>query len=151
MIFHAILNDAVIQNKKQLFDIIAKEASYFTKGDFHQIRERLFERDKLLGCNIGDGVAVPQAELPNLEDAHVFVFNLKTPVVFDQAGGMPVDVVTVFLAPEERGSENLTKLSKLMRMMRDKSLVKLIRGANSIDAIEAILFQEETELLKKAA
>ena len=150
MIFHAIQPETSVQTKKHLFEIIAKEAAYFTKGDFHQIKERLFERDKLLGCNIGDGVAVPQAELPSLNDVHVFVFKLNEPLAIDSFGAMPVDVVSVFLAPEERGSENLTKLSKLMRRMRDKEMVKLIRGATSIDAIEAILLEDFMPLQKAA-
>lgn len=142
MIFHAVMNDASIQNKKQLFELVAEEASKITGADYHLIKERLVERDKLLPCNIGDGVAVPQAELPELDEVRVLVFKIKNPLMLEEGISMPVDVVSVFLAPSEQGTENLTKLSRVMRMMRNREWVNLIRGANSVDAIEAILLDK---------
>ncbi len=140
-----ILCDVVVQNKKQLFETISKELSEVTNINHYSIGERLFERDRLLLSAIGNGVAVPQAEIAGLDKSYVLVAKLKNPIPFCENKTTLVDVVCSFISPAGAGAVSLTELARVMRMMRDDETVNLIRGANSKDAIEAILVGHQEE------
>ncbi len=145
----SVLCDVVVQNKKQLFDVVAKQLSELTNVNHYVIGERLFERDRLLLSAIGGGVAIPQAEIPGLDKSYVLVAKLKQPVAFCENKTTLVDVVCVFLSPAGSGSVSLTELSRVTRTMRDQTMINLIRGAENEAAIEAVLVGQD-ELLMAA-
>lgn len=144
-----ILCDVVVQNKKQLFELISKELSKTTNINHYAIGERLFERDRLLLSAIGNGVAVPQAEIQGLDKSYILIAKLKNPIPFCENKTTLVDVVCSFVSPSGAGAVSLTELARVMRMMRDEETVNLIRGATSEDAIQAILLGHEEQ--RKAA
>lgn len=140
-----VLWNVNVNDKKQLFELIAMKAAELTGMSHHLICERLYERDKLFSSCVGNGVSIPQAELPFLKEPLCLLLTLKKPVNFKSFDREPITLACVFLAPEGRGSLNLRDLSRLTRTMTDKKTVNLILGANSPDAVAAILNQEEAE------
>lgn len=145
-----ILWNVNVNDKKQLFELIAMKAAEVTGMSHHLICERMFERDKLHSSCIGNGVSIPQAELPFLKEPLCLFLTLKKPVNFKSFDREPVTLACAFLAPEGRGSLNLRDLSRLTRKMSDKETVTLIQGATSPDAVVAIFNQEDVELQRAA-
>ena len=99
--------------------------------------DRLHEREQLGTTGIGDGVAVPHART-ELTGLHGILARLKHPVDFDAVDDRPVDLVFMLLAPEQAEAEHLKALSKIARLVRERSVRHAMRGAQDAQALYAI-------------
>ena len=64
---------------------------------------------------------------------------VERPVDFDSIDEMPVDLIFLLLAPESAGADHLKALARVSRLLRDKSVCEKLRGAESADALYALL------------
>jgi PTS system nitrogen regulatory IIA component len=100
---------------------------------------RIEERERLGSTGFGRGVAIPHARMAGL-DAPVAVFlRLKSPVIFDSADDMPVDLVFGLLSPEHAGAVHLHALAAISRMMRDDRMHAALSQALSDEALYGLL------------
>lgn len=107
------------------------------------ILDALLEREKLGSTAFGGGVAVPHARLETLDTMMGALAILDEPLDFDAVDGGPVDLVFVLLAPEEAGSEHLRALAKVARFFRDKGVCSGLRGAETVEAMAAVLTEHQ--------
>jgi PTS system nitrogen regulatory IIA component len=64
---------------------------------------------------------------------------LDRPAPFEAIDDQPVDLVFLLLAPTDAGAEHLKALARVSRLLRDKAMCEKLRGANSADALYALL------------
>lgn len=103
------------------------------------VLERLEEREKLGSTGFGRGVAIPHARIPDLARPVAVFLRLETPVAFEAADGMPVDLVFGLLSPEAAGAAHLHALAALSRMMRDDKMHAALGEATNAEALYALL------------
>lgn len=103
------------------------------------VLERIEEREKLGSTGFGRGVAIPHARLPDLGRPVAVFFRLESPVGFDAADGMPVDMVFGLLSPEQAGAAHLHALASISRMMRDEHMHASLAEAPGAEAIYGLL------------
>lgn len=103
------------------------------------VLERIEEREKLGSTGFGRGVAIPHARIADLGRPVAAVLRLSTPVAFDAADGMPVDLVFGLLSPEAAGAAHLHALAAISRMMRDEKLHTALAEAADGEALYALL------------
>lgn len=103
------------------------------------VLERIEEREKLGSTGFGRGVAIPHARIANLNRPVAAFLRLGTPVAFDAADGMPVDLVFGLLSPEAAGAAHLHALAAISRMMRDEKLHTALGEAGDAEALYALL------------
>jgi PTS system nitrogen regulatory IIA component len=110
--------------------------------DPERIWEALAAREALGSTGIGHGVAVPHVCLPDLDRPYAFLCSLAKPIGFDAIDGERVDLVCAVIAPansKSGGSESLTNLAAISRLLRDKdratALRKAIRPAEIYDVV----------------
>ena len=103
------------------------------------VLERLEEREKLGSTGFGRGVAIPHARIPDLGRPVAVFIRLDTPVAFEAADGMPVDMVFGLLSPEAAGAAHLHALAAISRMMRDDKLHAALGEASAAEALYALL------------
>ena len=103
------------------------------------VLERIEEREKLGSTGFGRGVAIPHARIADLGRPVAVVLRLSTPVAFDAADGMPVDLVFGLLSPEAAGAAHLHALAAISRMMRDEKLHAAMAEAADSEALYALL------------
>ena len=103
------------------------------------VLERIEEREKLGSTGFGRGVAIPHARIPELNRPVAAFFRLESPVAFDAADGMPVDMVFGLLSPEQAGAAHLHALAAISRMMRDEALHVALGEAPGAEALYALL------------
>jgi nitrogen PTS system EIIA component len=84
-------------------------------------------------------VAIPHARIPELNRPVAAFLRLATPVAFDAADGMPVDLVFGLLSPEGAGAAHLHALAAISRMMRDDKMHAALGEAGTAEAIYALL------------
>jgi len=103
------------------------------------VLERIDEREKLGSTGFGRGVAIPHARIADLHRPVAVFFRLETPVAFDAADGMPVNLVFGLLSPEQAGAAHLHALAAISRLMRDDAMHTALDDAPGAEALYALL------------
>lgn len=107
--------------------------------DREELLERIEERERLGSTGFGRGVAIPHARLDGLSRPVAVLLKLESPVDFDSADGMPVDLAFGLLSPEAAGAAHLHALAAISRMMRDDRMHAAIAKAGSAEEIFGLL------------
>jgi len=68
---------------------------------------------------------------------------LERPVDFEAIDEQPVDLMCLLLAPETAGADHLKALARVSRLLRDPALCDKLRGADTADALYALLTHSE--------
>jgi PTS system nitrogen regulatory IIA component len=131
-------------SKKQTLQELAKKAAQATGLHERVIFDVLLERERLGTTGVGSGIAIPHGKLPDLPRLYGVFARLDKPVDFDSIDEAPVDLVFLLLAPENAGADHLKALARVSRLLRDKGTCEKLRGADSADALYAILTEEQT-------
>jgi PTS system nitrogen regulatory IIA component len=125
--------------KRQVLQELARRAGTMTGIADRRIYDALAERERLGTTGIGNGVAIPHCRLAELARLYGLFARLERPVPFDAIDDEPVDLVFVLLAPQDAGAEHLKALARVSRLLRDRATCEKLRGANSADALYALL------------
>lgn len=143
-IFQLLSPDGVIANlkansKKQALQELSARAARITGQHERVIFDTLLERERLGTTGVGNGIAIPHGRLPGLDKLYGLFARLERPVDFDSIDEMPVDLIFLLLAPESAGADHLKALARVSRLLRDKATCEKLRGAESADALYALL------------
>ncbi|MEK9967964.1 MAG: PTS IIA-like nitrogen regulatory protein PtsN [Ferrovibrio sp.] len=143
-IFQLLSPDGVIANlkansKKQALQELSARAAKITGQHERAIFDTLLERERLGTTGVGNGIAIPHGRLPGLDKLYGLFARVERPIDFDSIDEMPVDLIFLLLAPESAGADHLKALARVSRLLRDKGVCEKLRGAESADAIYALL------------
>lgn len=112
----------------------------------------LFKREKLGSTGINQGVALPHAKLPEisnfvLEQPIAVFLQLAKPINYEATDNKDVDLIYAILFSEESCAKYKHCLSEIATKLSDKTLLKQLRSAESIEDIWQTLqrFDEQTE------
>jgi len=130
--------------KKHALQELAKRAADVTGLHERAIFDVLLERERLGSTGVGNGIAIPHGKLPELQKLHGVFARLDSAIDFDSVDDQPVDLVFLLLAPEAAGADHLKALARVSRLLRDRTVCEKLRGANSADAIYALLTEART-------
>ncbi len=122
--------------------IIEQLASRFASVyglDRDMVLQRIRARELLGSTGFGRGVAIPHARMPHLGEPVAVFLRLKSPVIFDAADDMPVDLIFGLLSPEQAGAAHLHALAAISRMMRDDRMHGALTQALSDEALYGLL------------
>src|SRR5215471_547656 len=104
-----------------------------------RIYDALAERERLGTTGIGNGVAIPHCRLAELTRLYGLFARLERPIPYEAIDDEPVDLLFLLLAPADAGAEHLKALARVSRLLRDRAMCEKLRGANSADALYALL------------
>ena len=135
----AIFPQLKVSSKKQLLQELGNIAKIKIKKPVQEIATILMERERLGSTGVGYGVAIPHGRFTELDKIFGVFAKLEKPVNYDALDNQPVDLVFLLLVPEKAGASHLKTLAKISRILRDQSVCEKLRGADSGDAIYAIL------------
>lgn len=135
----AIFPQLKVSNKKQLLQELGNIAKNKIKKPVQEIATILMERERLGSTGVGYGVAIPHGRFAELDKIFGVFAKLEKPVNYDALDNQPVDLVFLLLVPEKAGASHLKALAKISRILRDQTVCEKLRGADSGDAIYAIL------------
>ena len=139
-------NDAFLVNfdgtsKKQVLDELSKLAEKKLEINPRTLLESLIKREKLGSTAVGNGIAIPHANVASIDKPHVFVTTLVNGLDFNSTDDLPVDIVFLLIAPENGGSEHLQALALISRLLRNKELTTKLRGCKSPESALAVISQ----------
>ena len=128
-------------SKKQVLNELTKLAEKKLKINPRNLLENLTKREKLGSTAVGNGVAIPHANVEHIDKCYVFVSTLSTGLDFNATDDQPVDIVFLLIAPDKNGSEHLQALALISRLLRNKELTTKLRGCKSTESALAVISQ----------
>jgi PTS system nitrogen regulatory IIA component len=135
-----VIVDLRSEDKEALLIELALRAGLILKQAPEAIAAALLQREHLGTTGTGRGIAFPHARLPNLPKPFAMLVRLGQAVDFDAVDGLPVDVISLLLLPEDPPGGWLNALSCFTRALRDDAIVRCIREArDSWSAYRALL------------
>lgn len=139
LIPEGVLPHLKVTSKKQALQELSRRAADVTGLEQREIFDVLLERERLGTTGMGNGIAIPHGKLPSLDRLYAVFARADRAVDFDAIDDKPVDIIFLLLAPESAGADHLKALARVSRLLRDKGVCEKIRGADSVDAIYALL------------
>ncbi|HJU19518.1 MAG TPA: PTS IIA-like nitrogen regulatory protein PtsN [Stellaceae bacterium] len=125
--------------KKHALQELAKRAAALTGASDRAIYDVLVERERLGTTGIGNGTAIPHGKLKGLTRLYGIFARLERPIAFEAIDDRPVDLIFMLLAPEDAGTDHLTALARISRLLRDRAMCEKLRGTDKADALYALL------------
>ena len=145
-----LTNDAFLVNfdgtsKKQVLEELSKLAEIKFGINSRILLENLTKREKLGSTAVGNGIAIPHANVSSIDRPHVFVSTLVNGLDFNSSDDLPVDIIFLLIAPDNKGSENLQALALISRLLRNKELTTKLRGCKNAESAFAVISQSIRE------
>ncbi|HZH26359.1 MAG TPA: PTS IIA-like nitrogen regulatory protein PtsN [Azospirillaceae bacterium] len=140
----SIIPNLRANSKKQALQELARKAAELTGQHERAVFDVLLERERLGTTGVGHGIAIPHGKLPTLDNVYGLFARLERPIDFDSIDEQPVDLMFLLLAPEQAGADHLKALARVSRLLRDTHMCEKLRGADSADAIYALLTNTES-------
>lgn len=138
-----LLPDAVVTTSADSKHVILGRLADLFAEVYHLDREevlaRIVEREEMGSTGFGRRIAIPHARMANLGRPVAVVMRLATPVDFDSADGVPIDLVFGLLSPENAGATHLHALAAISRMMRDERMHEALIEAPGPEALYSLL------------
>lgn len=139
----ALLPEAVTtvdaDSKDIILDRLAGQFAEVYGLDHQAVLARVVEREQLGSTGFGRRIAIPHARMAGLTRPVAAFMRLESPVEFDSADGMPVDLVFGLLSPEGAGATHLHALAAISRMMRDERMREALLSAPGPEAVYGLL------------
>ena len=132
-------------SKKNVLDELSKLAERDIKVNSRILLEALTKREKLGSTAVGNGIAIPHANCPDIDKPKVFVALLSNSLDFNANDDQPVDIIFLLLAPDNSGSEHLQALALVSRLLRNKELTTKLRGCKNTESAFAVISQSVRE------
>ncbi len=129
-------------DKSRLLQELASRAGEATDVPPAAIGAALAAREALGSTGVGAGIAVPHAQLPQLDRTIGLLARLERPVDYASVDGQPVDLVFLLLGPPAARAEHLAALAAATRRLRNPVIANALRRAGSADALRSTFIAE---------
>ena len=128
-------------SKKQVLEELSKLAEIKLGINSRTLLENLTKREKLGSTAVGNGIAIPHANVATIDRPFVFVSTLVNGLDFNSTDDLPVDIIFLLIAPHNKGSEHLQALALISRLLRNKELTTKLRGCKTAESALAVISQ----------
>ena len=130
-------------SKRQALSVVSEIAGRAFHLKSADVLAKLLQRERMGSTGVGAGVAVPHCRLRGLERVRGVFLRLDSPIDFGAVDEQPVDLIFALLAPINDASEHLRSLARVSRVLRQSELRQQLRQARGVDAIRALLVQDQ--------
>ncbi len=134
-------------NKNALFPHFARSLAITVPGvDAKRIEEVLWQREHTQNTAVGEGVAIPHANVAEADRAYLGVFTTASPLDYDAPDNQPIDVFFVTLGPPSARNVHLELLAGVSRLVLQTDLLERLRAAEDAAAIVNAVTTCESQL-----
>lgn len=129
--------DAVL---RELLDVALPGSTADVLDD---VLESLRQREQVLSTGIGEGVGIPHAKTPHVEQLILAAGVAAHPVDFDALDGRPADLFFLLLGPESAAGAHVRALGRISRLLRRDTLRQALRSAPDPAAFMQVVAESE--------
>ena len=134
-------------NQKEIFTALSKQAEKHLNISAKALGQLLLKKEEKIGSGIGDGVAIPHIQVRGPQKPFTTLITLDKPVEFQAKDNEPVDIICMILSPEADGPLHLRRLSRISRLLKNKTLDSKLREARDTHSIRTLLMDPEGWLM----
>ena len=128
---------------RELVDLLAKAGVIKSKKE--EIVKILMAREALGSTGIGQGIGIPHGKSPNIKSL-VAAFGLsENGMDFESLDGEPGHIFFLLLAPEDSAGPHLKALARISRLLKDKYIREMLKGAATEKDIIKIITDEDNK------
>lgn len=121
---------------RELLDVLAGEGLV---EDPDAAFSALLAREKTLTTGIGDGVALPHAKIPGVENIVAAIGVKRDGVDFDSMDGKPVNIVALILSPESKPRPHIQFMATISKFLADSETRNKILDARTAAEIHSLM------------
>lgn len=114
-------------------------------------KKGILAREALTSTGIGEGIAIPHAQVAAVKTAGLAAMTLKAGVDYDSLDGRPVHLCFMIAAPEDGGNTHLQALAKLSALLMNEDFRKKLMNAKNENEFLGIIDEEEAKKDAEAA
>ena len=101
-------------------------------------------RESVLSTGVGDGVAIPHAKTPLVDDLIMAAGVSETPIEYDALDGRPVRLFFLLLGPEAAAGAHVRALGRISRVLRREPLRHALTAAAGADEFYGVIALSES-------
>lgn len=123
-----------------LIDLMAQSEKISDKAEY---KKGILAREALSTTGIGDGIAIPHAQVPAVRKPGLAAITIKNGVDYGSLDGNPVYLAFMIAAPEDGGNLHLKALAKLSTLLLNEEFRQALINAQTEKEFLEIIDQEE--------
>ena len=110
------------------------------------MRDLVLAREKSMTTGIGDGIAIPHATLPFLQNAVGAICIYKKGLEFDSIDSQPIKIAILILMPKNQFEKHIQTLASITRLMHDEKIRKNLLKQKDIEDAWKLIFSYEKDM-----
>ena len=107
--------------------------------DTSKVQSYLEKREAVGSTGLEHGIALPHCALPDVQEFTIGVITTSRPLDFGALDGKPSDIFVFVAGPEGRRTEHVRILAAMTAQLREESVRRRLREAQTGDDLAAIL------------
>ncbi|NCC26328.1 MAG: PTS sugar transporter subunit IIA [Deltaproteobacteria bacterium] len=115
--------DLQAQTRRHAIEALAASAAEVEGLDPQAVTAAAWSREEAMGTGIGNGVAIPHARIPALNEPRIVVGISAAGLDFDAPDDIPAHVIFLILTPQNDPCAHLDIVSGIARLFRDRSML----------------------------
>lgn len=140
----AILANLSVSSKEELLNkMVDLLETQVTGEQLNDIREAVFEREKIMSTGVGKSLAIPHGKVASIEKNYASFAKLETPIDFKSIDEKPVNMVFLLIGPEKKNSTHIKLLSRISRLMNSASFREALADCETAEKIYETFHEEE--------
>lgn len=130
-----------------LSDLVAalEKAHGFESGG--EILERVRRREEMMSTAIGFGVAIPHGKASSVDRMAAACAVCPQGMDFGSDDGEPTYLFVLFVSPDNRATEHVRVLANISRLLKEESVRRDLRAAESPAAFLSVIQTAEAALI----
>lgn len=112
-----------------------------------EILDRVLRREAMMSTGIGNGVAIPHGKARAVDRMLAACAVSEPGVDFESVDGEPAHIFILLVSPESVGTPHVKVLANISRLLKEESVRRSLREADSPGALLAALKSAETRYL----
>lgn len=141
-----ILADLEINDKNDLLhkmvDVLKEQVN---DEQLKDIREAVFEREKIMSTGVGKNLAIPHGKVGSIEKNYASFAVLKEPIDFDSIDAKPVTMAFLLVGPTGENRLHIKLLSRISRLMNSGSFRSTLSECTTAEEIYKAFHEEEVK------
>jgi PTS system nitrogen regulatory IIA component len=132
----------------ELVDLLESAHGLDSRGE---ILDRVLRREAMMSTGIGNGVAIPHGKARAVDRMMAACAVSSAGVDFEAVDGEPAYLFILLVSPESVGTPHVKVLANISRLLKEESVRRSLREADSAGAFLAALKAAEAKYLAAAS
>lgn len=139
-----VLPNLKANDKAEILDkMISSLEDMVSDGEIEEIREAVFERERIMSTGVGKGLAIPHGKASGITQTYAAFAILKEPVDYEAIDSEPVNMVFLLVGPQASNNLHIKMLSRISRLMNNTEFRERLRSCSTAEEIIEAFKQEE--------